>query len=179
VASKKSKVPAPTAGGEGKAPKDLAFLEWIADLMSRQGLAEISWETKGAKFSLKTPAAFASTGVPVTYSAPVASAPAAVAAASVESPQPVTPPSAGGLAANQKQIVSPFVGTFYRSPSPTAESYVREGQSVKQGDVLCLVEAMKLMNEIEADFSGKIVSILVENGQPVEFGEPLFIIQTS
>jgi acetyl-CoA carboxylase biotin carboxyl carrier protein len=78
---------------------------------------------------------------------------------------------------NQKQVTSPFVGTFYRAPSPEAGPYVKEGQSVKKGDTLCIVEAMKLMNEIESDFSGKIVSILVENGQPVEFGEPLFVIE--
>ena len=83
----------------------------------------------------------------------------------------------GALGANV-QVVSPFVGTFYRSPSPTADPYVRDGQSVKRGDVLCIIEAMKLMNEIEAEFAGKIVSCLVENGQPVEFGEALFVIET-
>lgn len=79
---------------------------------------------------------------------------------------------------SQKQITCPFVGTFYRAPSPTAEPYVREGQVVKKGDVLCIIEAMKLMNEIESEFAGRIISILVENGQPVEFGEPLFLIET-
>lgn len=78
---------------------------------------------------------------------------------------------------NQKQIVSPFVGTFYRAPTPEAEPYAKEGQVVKRGDVLCIVEAMKLMNEIEAELPGKIIAVLVENGQPVEFGEPLFIIE--
>lgn len=74
------------------------------------------------------------------------------------------------------KVLSPFVGTFYRAPSPEADPYVKEGQMVKKGDVLCIVEAMKLMNEIEAELSGKIVSVLVENGQPVEYGEPLFLI---
>lgn len=74
------------------------------------------------------------------------------------------------------KVLSPFVGTFYRSPSPEADSYVREGQVVKKGDVLCIVEAMKLMNEIECESNGKIISILAENGQPVEYGEPLFLI---
>lgn len=74
------------------------------------------------------------------------------------------------------KIMSPFVGTFYRSPSPEAEAYVKEGQMVKKGDVLCIVEAMKLMNEIESESNGKIVSVLAENGQPVEYGEPLFLI---
>ena len=74
-------------------------------------------------------------------------------------------------------MLSPFVGTFYRSPSPDSGPYVREGQVVKRGDVLCIIEAMKLMNEIDAEFPGKIKSVLVENGQPVEFGEPLFTIE--
>jgi len=78
---------------------------------------------------------------------------------------------------NLKEICSPLVGTFYRSPSPDADPYISEGSSVKKGEVLCIVEAMKLMNEIESEFSGKIVSILVENGQPVEYGEPLFLVE--
>jgi acetyl-CoA carboxylase biotin carboxyl carrier protein len=78
-----------------------------------------------------------------------------------------------------KKVLSPFVGTFYRSPSPTSPSYVEIGKRVSPGDTLCIVEAMKLMNQIEADFAGKIVQVLVENGQPVEFGEPLFVIDTA
>ena len=85
----------------------------------------------------------------------------------------LTPP------ASHKQVLSPFVGTFYRASSPEAESYVSEGQVVKKGDILCIVEAMKLMNEIESDYSGKIIKILVENGHPVEYGEPIFVIETS
>ena len=73
-------------------------------------------------------------------------------------------------------VKSPMVGTFYRSPSPGAESFVQVGQTVKQGDTLCIIEAMKLLNEIEADASGVIKAILLDNGEPVEFGEPLFVI---
>lgn len=73
-------------------------------------------------------------------------------------------------------VKSPMVGTFYRSPSPGAESFVQIGQTVKQGDTLCIIEAMKLLNEIEADASGVIKAILLDNGEPVEFGEPLFVI---
>ena len=73
-------------------------------------------------------------------------------------------------------VKSPMVGTFYRSPSPGAEAFVQVGQSVKQGETLCIIEAMKLLNEIEADASGVVKAILVENGEPVEFGEPLFVI---
>ncbi len=73
-------------------------------------------------------------------------------------------------------VKAPMVGTFYRSPSPGADAFVEVGQTVKQGDTLCIIEAMKLLNEIEADASGVIKAILVENGQPVEYGEPLFVI---
>ena len=78
---------------------------------------------------------------------------------------------------NALEICSPMVGTFYRAPSPDAEPYVREGDSIQPGKVLCIVEAMKLMNEIESEVSGKILKILVENAQPVEYNQPLFIVE--
>jgi acetyl-CoA carboxylase biotin carboxyl carrier protein len=74
-------------------------------------------------------------------------------------------------------VKSPFVGTFYRSPSPSAEPFVEVGKKVGKGDVLCIVEAMKLMNEIESDFACEILEILVENGQPVEYDQPLFVVR--
>ena len=78
-----------------------------------------------------------------------------------------------------KQITSPFVGTFYRAPSPDTPNYVEVGSQVKKGAVLCIIEAMKLMNEIEAEFDGKVAEIMAENGNPVEFGQPLFRIEPS
>ena len=75
------------------------------------------------------------------------------------------------------QVTSPMVGTFYRAPSPGAKAFVEVGQQVSVGDTLCIIEAMKMLNQIEADKSGKIVAILVENGQPIEYGQPLFIIE--
>jgi len=80
---------------------------------------------------------------------------------------------------NQHVINSPIVGTFYRAPSPDADDYVKVGDVVSQGSVLCIVEAMKLMNEIECDVNGKIIKILAENGKPVEYNQPLFLIQTN
>ena len=104
--------------------------------------------------------------------APVAAAPApAPAAAPATADAPAAPAEPSG-----HLVRSPMVGTFYRSPSPTAAVFVEVGQSVKAGDVLCIVEAMKMMNHIEADKSGVVQSILVENGQPVEFDQPLFSI---
>ena len=179
MAIKKKK---PTSNSKGvrvpKASGDLEKLELVLELMGRHDIAELEWEKSGERFLLKKPVAFANVvhSMPGHFQhlpAPVAPA---MNAASVPAAAPVAAP--GGLAANQKQVVSPFVGTFYRSASPTAEPYVKENQMIKRGDTLCIVEAMKLMNEIEAEISGKIVSILVENGQPVEFGEPLFVIET-
>ncbi|MBI4413864.1 MAG: acetyl-CoA carboxylase biotin carboxyl carrier protein, partial [candidate division NC10 bacterium] len=80
-------------------------------------------------------------------------------------------------AENLVTIESPMVGTFYRAPAPGAEPYVKEGQVVEKGSVLCIIEAMKLMNEIEAEVKGRVVSVLVENAQPVEYGQPLFLVE--
>ncbi|TXS89004.1 acetyl-CoA carboxylase biotin carboxyl carrier protein [Parahaliea maris] len=105
--------------------------------------------------------------------APVAPAPAAPAPAAAAVPE-AAPEAAPALSGHV--VTSPMVGTFYRSPSPTAPVFAEVGQTVKAGDVLCIVEAMKMMNQIEADKSGTIGAILVENGEPVEFEQPLFTI---
>ncbi|MFN2574178.1 acetyl-CoA carboxylase biotin carboxyl carrier protein [Neisseria gonorrhoeae] len=103
----------------------------------------------------------------------IAAAAAPVYAAPVPAAAPAVTPAARDLSDAQK---SPMVGTFYRAPGPNAAAFVEVGQQVKAGDTLCIIEAMKLMNEIEAEKSGTVKEILVENGTPVEFGEPLFII---
>jgi acetyl-CoA carboxylase biotin carboxyl carrier protein len=176
--------------GSNVAAKDasgLERLEKIMAMMDRHGVADLEWENSDERLHLRTQAAVLASAtvmpmasMPVAASAPAhAPAPVAHAPSAASAAAPAASASAAAAApANHKQVTSPFVGTFYRSPSPTAEPYSREGQMVKRGDVLCIVEAMKLMNEIEAEFAGKIVSILVENGQPVEFGEPLFVIET-
>ncbi len=111
---------------------------------------------------------------PMTMAAPMAPA---VASAPVEVPtvgaaaEPVAPAEPEGHV-----IRSPMVGTFYRAPSPGAKPFVNEGQSVSLGETLCIIEAMKILNQIEADKSGKVIEILVENGQPVEYNQPLFVI---
>ena len=163
---------------------ELKKLETVMELMARHGICEISWERGTGKamekLHLRTPCApVAMAQLPAMHTmAPMVSAPAPTAAAPAAAPAAVAAaPAKAAVAGNQKQVLSPFVGTFYRAPSPTAEPYSREGQVVKRGDVLCIIEAMKLMNEIEAEFPGKIVQILVENGQPVEFGEPLFVVE--
>lgn len=95
----------------------------------------------------------------------------------VNSVSEAKPAAAEPAKTNHHEIRSPIVGTFYRAPSPDADEYVQVGDSVSQGTVLCIVEAMKLMNEIESDCSGKIVKILVENGTPVEYNQPLFLVE--
>ena len=177
--SGKAKSSSKSSAGPSATQVLLTDLEKVLELMGRHHVAELEYETTGNRLHLRTQAAFAGTGPAMAHPAPAAPmmmAPAhAAVSASVPAPAPqptAVPPKASG-----KEVTSPFVGTFYRSPSPGASSYVTEGQMVKAGDVLCIVEAMKLMNEIETEFSGKVVQCLVENGQPVEFGEPLFVIE--
>ena len=169
-----------SAGATQVKENQIQELEQILELMGRHQVAELEWDRTGSRIHLKTQMAFSA---PVAYAqAPMfAQAGAPVSASATLPPsaaQQAEDKAAAAAAANTQHVMSPFVGTFYRSATPTAEAYVREGQAVKVGDVLCIVEAMKLMNEIEAEFSGKIIQVLVENGQPVEFGEPLFVIQT-
>lgn len=154
---------------------DLKELEALIDLFERKGIAELDYEDEGRRIVLKKAVA-PPVPAPQVIPAPVAQVPV---------PQPVAagaeaPPEAKKAIPTDDKMVtveSPIVGTFYRAPAPDASSYVEEGNTVKKGQVLCIVEAMKLMNEIESDFEGRIVSILVENAQPVEYGEPLFLIE--
>ncbi|MBM3855043.1 MAG: acetyl-CoA carboxylase biotin carboxyl carrier protein [Verrucomicrobia bacterium] len=150
---------------------DLRKLKALIDLVEKSGIAELEI-TEGeekvriAKHGGAMPApTYVHHVPPAPHAAPaaVAAAPAAVEAAAPAEPE--------GHA-----VKAPMVGTFYRSSAPGAQSFVEVGQSVKAGDTLCIIEAMKLMNEIEADASGVIKAILVENGQPVEYGQPLFLI---
>jgi acetyl-CoA carboxylase biotin carboxyl carrier protein len=151
---------------------DLRKLKKLIDLVQESGISELE-VTEGeekVRIAKHIVAAPAQTLVHVPAgiaAAPAASAPtAAVApAAAVEDAQP-----------EGKVVKSPMVGTFYRAPSPEAKNFVELGQSVSVGAPLCIIEAMKLMNEIDSDAAGVVKAILVENGQPVEFGQPLFII---
>jgi acetyl-CoA carboxylase biotin carboxyl carrier protein len=146
---------------------DLRKLKTLIDLVAESGIAELE-VTEGedrvriAKFS-PAPAAPTSSTTVIAAPAPVSAA----AAAPVPAPEPVP---------TGHVVKSPMVGTFYRSPSPGAAAFVELGQAVKPGDTLCIIEAMKLLNEIEAEVGGVVKEVLVENGQPVEYGQPLFVI---
>ena len=154
---------------------DLRKLKTLIDLVSDSNVSELEiTEAEGKVRIVKsTPQTAPMAMNAVQYaSAPVAAAPAPVAAAPVVEIAPVEPVAASG-----HTVKSPMVGTFYRSSSPGAASFVEMGTEVKEGDTLCIIEAMKILNEIEADKSGRISKILCENGQAVEYGQPLFIIE--
>ena len=148
---------------------DLRKLKKLIDLVEESGIAELEITEGEEKVRITRHAA----GQNVVYaSAPMHHMMAPQMAAPIAAPVvPAVPPEAEGHA-----VKSPMVGTFYRTPSPGAKPFVEVGQSVSAGDTLCIIEAMKLLNEIEADQGGVIKAILIENGQPVEYGEPLFII---
>ncbi len=152
---------------------DLRKLKKLIDLVEESGIAELEItegeeKVKIVKSSGSTAAAIAPAPVLQPHPAPVA-APTPVAAAP-------TAEQAELAATEGHAVKSPMVGTFYRTPSPDAKAFVEVGQAVKEGQIICIIEAMKLMNEIECDKSGTVKAILVENGQPVEYGQPLFII---
>jgi acetyl-CoA carboxylase biotin carboxyl carrier protein len=159
---------------------DLDQVEKLIEFMSVHGLEEFEYERGGLHIRLRKGASGATKAVPSHV--PDALAPPAPAPARAGSGEahPVAVPAPGSAAVEELHIVkSPIVGTFYSSPSPDAPPFVNPGDTVREGQVLCIVEAMKLMNEIEADASGEVAQVLAENGQPVEYGQPLFSIRSA
>jgi acetyl-CoA carboxylase biotin carboxyl carrier protein len=150
---------------------DLRKLKTLIDLVSESNVSELEiTEAEGKVRIVK------SGGAPMVMQAPVAVMPAPVAAPAAG--VPAAPVEAAAPAAPAGHAVkSPMVGTFYRSSSPGAKAYVEVGSQVKEGETICIIEAMKILNEIEADKSGTITRILCENGQAVEYGQPLFMIE--
>ncbi|BDD92581.1 acetyl-CoA carboxylase biotin carboxyl carrier protein [Pandoraea sp. XJJ-1] len=151
---------------------DLRKLKTLIDLVAESGISELEvTEGEGKVRIVKAPpqliAAPMQMAMPAAYPQVAAQAPAAAPAA----PAPVAPVLPQGHI-----VTSPMVGTFYRAPSPGADPFAQVGDSVKEGQTLCIIEAMKLLNEIESDKTGVIKEILVENGQAVEYGQPLFVI---
>ena len=145
---------------------DTDYIEKLAEIIADKGLTEISLEDGNQAITIRkellTGAIQVAAPQAVPQASPAPQAPAAPPKPEVKTGQPVT---------------SPMVGTFYKAPSPDAKPFVEVGQTVSKGDVVCIVEAMKLMNEIETEFSGKIVEICVDDGQPVEFGQVLMYIE--
>jgi acetyl-CoA carboxylase biotin carboxyl carrier protein len=163
---------------------DLDQLRQILDLVREHALSEFEIETEGLRLKIRkdavngtlvtVPAAL--TGSPAAAVLPVqAGVPVNTTSPAAESPGDASPADAEIELAVVK---SPIVGTFYLAPEPGAANFVEIGSAVKKGDVLCIIEAMKLMNEIDSEYDGEIVSVYVENGQPVQYGERLFAIRT-
>lgn len=153
---------------------DLRKLKTLIDLVSDSNISELEiTEAEGKVRIVKGGygAGAVAAAAPAMAPAPMVAAPPAAAAAPVAA-APVAPAEPAG-----KVIKSPMVGTFYRSASPGAKPFAELGDAIKEGAPICIIEAMKIMNEIESDASGKVVRILCENGQPVEFGQPLFIVE--
>jgi acetyl-CoA carboxylase biotin carboxyl carrier protein len=176
---------ASTETGKQAGTVNLPEIEQILEFMGKHGLEEFEYERAGLHIRLKKPSAgggYRTMPAPEMYIA--APAPAAQAAgAPPPGPAAVrdSAPAASGETTRAEDlhiVKSPIVGTFYGSPSPGAEAFVSVGSKVESGQPLCIIEAMKLMNEIESDVAGEIVRIFVENGQPVEYGESLFGIRT-
>ena len=155
---------------------DLRKLKTLIDLVQQSGIAELEITEGEERVRISRGVAGAQPAAPVqVYTLPPSGVAPAAAGAPVAAGAPA--PAAEGEAAPEGHVIrSPMVGTFYRSSAPGAKAFVEVGQAVKSGDTLCIIEAMKLLNEIDADQDGTVKAILAENGQPVEYGEPLFIL---
>lgn len=147
---------------------NLKEIKEIINLMEQYGLAEIELEREGGKLKIRK-----SLAGHVDIVAPVA----AVAPSRAATPLPAAAPKEETPKKLTKDITAPMIGTFYRAPSPEAPPYVELGQVIEVGQVVCIVEAMKLMNEIKSDIRGKVVEIPVDNAEPVEFGQTLFVLE--
>jgi len=147
---------------------DLRKLKTLIDLVADSGIAELEITEGEGKVRIVK---FSQSTQPVAPAEPATVVAAAAAPAAAATPAAAAPATPAGHV-----VKAPMVGTFYRAPNPGAAPFVEVGQSVKEGDALCIIEAMKLLNEIEADKAGVVKEILVENGEPVEYGQPLFVI---
>ena len=153
---------------------DMRKLKSLIDLVQQSGIAELEITEGEERVRISRGGTSGAQPAPPVQ---VYTLPQAAAAAAAATGLPVAAPAEGGAAAPEGHVIrSPMVGTFYRCSAPGAKAFVEVGQAIKAGETLCIIEAMKMLNEIEADQDGTVKAILVENGQPVEYGEPLFIL---
>ena len=148
---------------------EIDYIEKLSDIISEKGLTEISLEEGDQAITIRKDVIYTA-GAPVSAPVPVSGSQASPTSTDEKASTETT--SKKGT-----PIVSPMVGTFYKAPSPDAEPFVSVGSTIKQGDVVCIVEAMKMMNEIKSEISGKITEICVEDGQPVEFGQVMMYVE--
>ena len=151
---------------------DIKQIQDLIKFVHKSGVNEVSIEENDFKITIKTNQAPTVVTASIPAAAPLAAAPAPVAAAPVAAAA-----AAVSESDNYLTIKSPMIGTFYRSASPDKPSFVNVGDEIKAGQVLCVVEAMKLFNEIEAEISGRIVKVLVDNASPIEYDQPLFLVE--
>jgi acetyl-CoA carboxylase biotin carboxyl carrier protein len=156
---------------------DFAEVERILDFMQKHGLEEFEYERNSFRIRLRKPSAVAPVAARASAPQPMTEAIASIHEPAPASPAAPTRPAAESPAEDLHVIKSPIVGTFYASPNPGADAFVAVGSRVEVGQVLCIIEAMKLMNEIESDAAGEVARIFVENGHPVEYGQALFGIR--
>jgi len=156
---------------------DLKEIQNLIKFVSNSGVAEVKLEMDDVKITIKTTVEGTAPEITYLQQAPVAQAAPQAAPAPVAAPPVAAVPAAEN--ANYITVKSPMIGTFYRKPSPDKPMFVEVGSTISIGDVVCVIEAMKLFNEIEAEISGKIVKILVDDMSPVEFDQPLFIVDPS
>ncbi|TDQ21977.1 acetyl-CoA carboxylase biotin carboxyl carrier protein [Tenacibaculum caenipelagi] len=159
---------------------DIKEIQSLIKFVAKSGASEVKLEMEDIKITIKTGSEASETTI-IQAAAPVASAPQMITPAPVATP--ATPASAAPTATEDDSkyvtIKSPIIGTFYRKPSPDKPAFVEVGSTVNAGDTVCVIEAMKLFNEIESEVSGKIVKVLVDDSSPVEFDQPLFLVDPS
>jgi acetyl-CoA carboxylase biotin carboxyl carrier protein len=158
---------------------DLKEIQYLIKFVSNSGVAEVKLETGDIKITIRTTLEGNSPDITYVQQAPMQQAIAAPVAAIPTATPAATPAAVADDNAKYVTIKSPMIGTFYRKPSPDKPVFVEVGNTISKGDVLCVVEAMKLFNEIEAEITGKIVKILVDDMSPVEFDQPLFLVDPS
>jgi acetyl-CoA carboxylase biotin carboxyl carrier protein len=155
---------------------DIRKIKKLIELLEESGIAEI--EIKEGEEAVRISRMAPGAGVqPLTQAAHTAAPPPGVVPRGAELPAALAEAAGAKAKANEHVITAPMVGTFYAAPSPGAKPFVEIGDEIKVGQVLCVIEAMKMMNQIEADKAGRIASIMARNGDPVEFGQPLFVIE--
>ena len=159
----------------GSPSLNMGELRELAELIDEYGLVDFEFENANIRVHMRKQ--MPQVAAPVHYAPAPAAAPVAGAAAQPSAPAAETKAEAAPEAFAGNVITSPIVGTFYAAPSPDAPPFAKVGDKVKKGQVVCIIEAMKLMNEIESDFDGEVVKVYVENGQAVEFGQPLFDVK--
>ena len=162
---------------------DIKEIQSLIKFVAKSGASEVKLEMEDIKITIRTGSTGSAPETTIVQQIPMAQAPVAAAPMPVqETPAPAAPAQDAAPAEDDSKYItikSPIIGTFYRKPSPDKPPFVEVGASISQGDVLCVIEAMKLFNDIESEVSGKIVKVLVEDSSPVEFDQPLFLVDPS